>query len=56
MSEGARKEMFADWFSASKSKPDGVEIQEWYEENKWKIVLHDDTRAWVERKMEEVLG
>lgn len=47
MSDGARKEMLADWRGAGKAqgKPD---IVAWYKANKGRMVLHPETRKWIE--------
>ena len=45
-----RREMLADWRGAIRThgNPD---MHQWYEKNKNKIILHDDTRAWLEREL-----
>lgn len=53
MSKAARLEMLADWIGAGKaqgSKP----VWEWYTQNKGKIKLHDETRAWLEAQLEAI--
>ena len=47
---GYMKEMLADWIGAGKAlgKPD---TKGWYLANKDKIVLHDETRAWIEKEL-----
>ncbi len=49
-----RKEMLADWRGAgmAQGKPD---TKAWYEANKGKMLLHPDTRKWIENKLMEVL-
>jgi hypothetical protein len=56
MSDAARKEMVADWFGASRAQghgglhgPKGVKA--WYKKHKGKMLLHDETRKWVERRL-----
>ena len=46
------REMVADWIGAGRAqgKPD---VAAWYAANAAKMVLHDDTRALVERLMAE---
>ena len=41
MSDLARKEMLADWLSFGAQR-------EWYSRNKGKMILHPETRAWIE--------
>ena len=50
-----RKEMIADWIGAGRAqgKPD---TRAWYEANKDKMQLHEDTRAWVEQVLHEEGG
>jgi hypothetical protein len=50
MSEVARKEMVADWRGAGKAvgKPNTAE---WYLKNRENILLHKDTRKWVEEQL-----
>ena len=50
MPERHRREMLADWRGAGRAlgKPDTAG---WYKKNREKIMLHPDTRAWVERKL-----
>jgi len=45
-----RREMLADWRGAGRAygNPD---TRRWYEQNKNRIVLHDDTREWIERQI-----
>lgn len=49
-----RKEMLADWRGAGRAitgKNDPKETAKWYLENKRRIVLHPDTRKWVEDQL-----
>lgn len=50
MSEAARKEMLADWRGAGKAqgKPDTFA---WYQANKDKMLLHPETREWIEKAL-----
>lgn len=50
MPDLCRKEMLADWRGAgmAQGKPN---TWEWYEANKGKMQLHEDTRAWVEAEL-----
>jgi len=53
MPDAYRKEMLADWLGAhySQGKPD---IHTWYKKHGPHIKLHPETRAWVEKKLEEL--
>lgn len=54
MPHNARLEMIADWFGAGKAyNPDWTPLEptRWYEKNKDKIILHPDTRLYVENKL-----
>lgn len=50
MSDKATREMLADWRGAGKAQgtPD---TQAWYLENRDKLILHPDTRAWIEDQL-----
>lgn len=45
------KEMLADWRGAGKAqgKPDA---KAWYEKNKNNMLLHPETRQWIEEQLE----
>lgn len=45
-----RREMLADWYGAGKAmgKPNTIE---WYRDNREKMKLHPDTRAWIEQQL-----
>lgn len=45
------KEMVADWIGAGKAQNNNVGPMEWYERNKYKMILHKETR----RKVEELI-
>jgi len=47
------REMLADWIGAGKAQknPDGCVV--WYGKNKDKIVLHPDTRRWIEAQLHD---
>lgn len=50
----ARREMLADWFGAGRAyNPNWtpLEPRKWYEKNKDKMILHPETRAWVENEL-----
>lgn len=44
-----RKEMLADWIGMAKTI--GLPVRQWYSENRDKIILHPQTRQWVEATM-----
>ena len=50
MSHAARRDMLADWKGAGRAlgKPDTAA---WYEANKHNMVLHPETREWVEKQL-----
>lgn len=50
MSENCRKEMLADWYGAGRAqgKPD---TKAWYLANKDKMLLHHETRQWIENML-----
>lgn len=50
------REMLADWVGAGKAYSqewDTHKPLEWYEKNKHKMLLHPDTRMWVEQQLKE---
>jgi len=53
MPDRYRREMLADWRGAGRAygNPD---TRQWYEENKCKIILHDNTRAWLEYELSQL--
>jgi len=50
MPEKVRKEMLADWVGAGKAQKTNGPL-EWYKENRDKLILHDETRKWVENEL-----
>ena len=50
-----RREMLADWIGAGKAQG-RPKTWEWYEKNKGKMILHPDTRTWIERELEVMRG
>ena len=50
MSDEYRKEMLADWLAVSRM-PDRLDVIPWYLQNKDKIILHPETREWIETKL-----
>lgn len=54
MPDRARREMMADWFGAGRAYNANwtpLEPRKWYEKNRDKMILHADTRAWVEAEL-----
>ena len=49
MPEHFAREMAADWMGAGRAITGRWEVREWYAKNAHRIVLHDETRATVER-------
>jgi len=50
MPEKYAKEMLADWIGAGEALRN-LSIQEWYEKNKNNIILHEETRKWIEEQI-----
>lgn len=46
-----RKEMLADWKGAGKAQGKGNNTQEWYLNNRDRMVLGKETRAWIEKQL-----
>lgn len=46
-----RKEMLADWRGAGKAINGKDETSEWYAKNKHKMVMHKNTRKWIEERI-----
>jgi hypothetical protein len=55
MSARARLEMVCDWCGASIAQGKGgwSGVQVWYEKNKGRMQLHEETRTWVESFLEQ---
>ena len=53
MSDGARREMLADWIGAGRAlgKPDTAA---WYAANRDRMVLGPETRRWIEHELAEM--
>lgn len=54
MSDAARREMLADWFGAGRAYNKDwtpMEPRKWYLKNQSKMILHPETRAWVEEQL-----
>jgi hypothetical protein len=48
------REMVADWIGAGLAITGKVEVCQWYEKNKTKMILHPDTRTKVETLLKEL--
>jgi len=46
-----RKELLADWRGAGKAKHGYDDSQEWYLRNKECMILHEETREWIEEQL-----
>jgi len=51
MPDPARREMLADWRGAGRAQGKGDDVKEWYEANRDRMILHDETRAWIEEQI-----
>lgn len=51
MPDKYKKEMLADWIGAGKAITDSDNCKEWYKNNKDKMLLHKNTRLWIENKI-----
>lgn len=48
------KELLADWIGANKAANNGHNnIKEWYQNNRNNIMLHSNTREWLEEQLEQ---
>lgn len=54
MSHEARSEMLCDWIGASKALGKGNNTKKWYKTNKNNIILHNDTRKWIEEQIKKL--
>ena len=45
-----RREMLADWIAVSR-RPDRLDILPWYQLNRDHLLLHSDTRRWIEKQL-----
>lgn len=50
MPDAYRREMLADWRGASRSKG-GNDVGEWYKYNGKQMMLHQETRIWLEKQL-----
>ena len=55
MPEADCREMLADWLSVSR-RADRLDIRPWYQQNKDNLLLHDDTRQWLEEQLDRVVS
>lgn len=51
MPDHDRREMLADWIGAGKAQGMAVGVDEWYVQNSTRIILHPETREWVEEQL-----
>jgi len=51
MADKYRREMLADWRGASRAQGHGGKVREWYEKHKHKMLLHPETRDWIEHQL-----
>ena len=51
MPEKYRREMLADWRAAGMAQGKGNDAREWYEKYKHRMLLHEATRAYIERNI-----
>jgi hypothetical protein len=51
MTDATRREMLADWMGAGRAITGRWETAEWYAKNREKIMLHPETRAFIEAKL-----
>jgi len=52
MNKRYRKEMLADWRGASRAITGKDETKNWYLKNKDKMILHENTREWIEKQLD----
>jgi hypothetical protein len=51
MPDAYRREMLADWKGAGRANGNKTTTQQWYLERRYQLILHPDTRAWVEDQL-----
>lgn len=51
MDEYSRQEMLADWRGASMAIEGKDNTAKWYQDNRDNMILHRDTRAWIEQQL-----
>lgn len=51
MPDRYRREMLADWRGAGRAINGRDETAEWYVRNRERMLLHADTRTWIERQL-----
>jgi len=51
MPETYAREMIADWIGAGRAISGRIDPRPWYETNKDKMILHTETRKWVESQL-----
>lgn len=50
MTDKYRREMLADWLAVSRS-PQRMDMIPWYLKHRDRMILHPETRAWIEEKL-----
>lgn len=56
MKEKALREMICDWRGAGRAQGYGDNTPPWYKRNKVNMIMHDDTRKEVERRLVSIYG
>lgn len=51
MPDRYRREMLADWRGAGRAQGFGNDVSSWYAKNRDKMVLHPETRAWIDEQL-----
>lgn len=51
MPDRYRREMLADWIGAGRAITGRYETAAWYRKNRERIMLHSETRVWVDEKL-----
>lgn len=51
MPDRYRREMLGDWIGAGRAQGHGVDVHTWYAANGHKMVLHGETREWIEAQL-----
>ncbi|RMG93170.1 MAG: hypothetical protein D6706_15880 [Chloroflexi bacterium] len=51
MPDRYRKEMLADWRGAGRAQGSKISTKEWYLKHRDKMILHPDTRHWIESQL-----
>lgn len=54
MPDRYRREMLADWRGAARAKRSKMTVWEWYTVNQSRMLLHPQTRTWIEQQLNPV--